>query len=130
MRINLTNMEAVRAALDAVNGRATAHTYHMSCQVADVAREAERALARLNLSKSARRGARYVSQSSGNLPKAYKYNAIGTTVTLERGASAWFLVDVTACDIRPGAAPFQRLTLTPDQDAAAVAALRKAYAVA
>jgi len=130
MRINLKDTDAVRAALAAVNGRAERHAYTLPSEIAAVAYDAERALARLNLSKSARRGARYVSQSSGNLPKAYKYNAIGTVVTLERGATAWFMVNVAACDIRPGAAPFQRLTLTPDQDAAAVAALRKAYGVA
>jgi hypothetical protein len=130
MKINLKDTDAVQAALDAVNGRATAHTYNTPYFVHVVAREAERELARFNVPKAARKGARYVSQSSGNLPKAYKYTAIGTTVTLERGASAWFLVDVAACDIRPGAAPFYRLTLTPDQDAAAVAALRKAYRVA
>jgi len=130
MKINLADKEAVRAALAAVNGKAERHAYTLPSEIAAVADDAERQLARLDVPKAARRGARYVSQSGQSLPKAYKYTAIGTTVTLERGASAWFLVDVTACDIRPGAAPFQRLTLTPDQDAAAVAALRKAYAVA
>jgi len=130
MRINLKDTDAVRAALAAVNGKAERHAYTLPSEIAAVADDAERQLARLDVPKAARKGARYVSQSSGNLPKAYKYKATGTVVTLERGASAWFLVDVAACDIWPGKAPIYRLTLTPDQDAAAVAALRKAYAVA
>jgi len=130
MRINLKDTDAVRAALAAVNGKAERHAYTLPSEIAAVAYDAERALARLDVPKAARKGARYVSQSSGNLPNAYKYKATGTVITLERGATAWFLVDVAACDIWPGHAPITRLTLTPDQDAAAVAALRKAYAVA
>lgn len=129
MRINLTNTDAVRAALAAVNGKAERHTYTLPSEIAAVADDAERQLARLDVPKAARKGARYVSQSGRSLPNAYKYKATGTVVTLERGASAWFLVDVAACDIWPGNAPITRLTLTPDQDAAAVAALRKSYAV-
>jgi len=130
MRINLKDTDAVRAALAAVNGKAERHTYTLPSDIETVADDAERQLARLDVPKAARKGARYVSQSGHGLPKAYKYRATGTVVTLERGASAWFLVDVAACDIWPGHAPITRLTLTPDQDAAAVAALRKAYAVA
>jgi hypothetical protein len=129
MRINLKDTDAVRAALAAVNGKAERHAYTLPSEIAAVADDAERQLARLDVPKAARKGARYVSQSGQGLPKAYKYSAIGTVVTLERGASAWFLVYVGACDIWPGKAPITRLTLTPDQDAAAVAALRKAYAV-
>jgi hypothetical protein len=130
MRINLNDTDAVRAALAAVNGKAERHAYTLPSEIAAVADDAERALARLDVPKAARKGARYVSQSSGNLPNAYKYKATGTVITLERGATAWFLVDVAACDIWPGKAPIYRLTLTPDQDAAAVASLRKAYGVA
>ncbi len=129
MRINLKDTDAVRAALAAVNGKAERHAYTLPSEIAAVADDAERQLARLDVPKAARKGARYVSQSGHGLPKAYKYRATGTVATLERGASAWFLVDVAACDIWPGKAPITRLTLTPEQDAAAVAALRKSYAV-
>jgi len=130
MKINISDKDAVRAALAAVNGKAERHAYTLPSEIAAVADDAERQLARLDVPKAARKGARYVSQSSGNLPKAYKYTAIGTVVTLERGASGWFLVDVAACDIWPGKAPFQRLTLTQDQDAIAIAAVRRQYGVA
>lgn len=130
MKINISDKEAVRAALAAVNGRAMAHAYTLPSEIAAVADYAEGTLARLAVPKAARKGARYLSQSGSKLPNSYKYAATGTTVTLERGATAWFLVDVTACDIRPGAAPFYRLTLTPDQDAIAIAAVRRQYGVA
>ena len=129
MKINIADTDAVRAALVAVNGKAERHAYTLPSEISAVADDAERQLARLDVPKAARKGARYVSQSGSKLPNAYKYKATGTTVTLARGAAGWFLVDVAACDIRPGHAPFQRLTLTPDQDAHAVAALRKAYRV-
>lgn len=130
MKINIADTDAVRAALAAVNGRATAHAYTLPSQIAAVVDYAEGTLARLAVPKAARKGARYMSQSSGNLPNAYKYAARGTVVTLARGASAWFLVDVAACDIWPGKAPIQRLTLTQDQDAIAIAAVRRQYGVA
>ncbi len=130
MKINLTNADAVRAALAAVNGKAERHAYTLPTEIASVADDAERQLARLDVPKAARKGARYVSQSSGNLPNAYKYAARGTVVTLERGAAGWFLVDVAACDIWPGKAPIQRLTVTQEQDAIAIAAVRRQYGVA
>ena len=130
MKINIADTEAVRAALAAVNGKAERHAYTLPTEILAVAYDAERALEQLDVPKAARKGARYVSQSSGNLPKAYKYKAIGTVVTLARGAAGWFLVDVTACDSWPGKAPFQRLTLTQDQDAIAIAAVSRQYGVA
>lgn len=130
MKINLADTEAVRAALAAVNGRATAHAYTLPSQIAAVADYAEGTLARLAVPKAERKGARYVSQSGSKLPNSYKYKATGTVITLERGASGWFLVDVAACDIWPGKEPFQRLTLTQDQDAIAIAAVRRQYGVA
>lgn len=130
MKINIADTDAVRAALAAVNGKAERHAYTLPSEIASVADDAERTLARLDVPKAARKGARYMSQSSGNLPNAYKYAARGTVVTLARGASAWFLVDVEACAIWPGHAPIQRLTLTQDQDAIAVAAVRRQYGVA
>ena len=130
MKINLADTEAVRAALVAVNGKAERHAYTLPTEILAVADDAERQLARLDVPKAARRGARYVSQSGSKLPGAYKYTATGTVITLVRGAAGWFLVDVAACDIRPGHAPFQRLTLTQDQDAIAIAAVRRQYGVA
>ncbi len=130
MKINIADTEAVRAALAAVNGKAERHAYTLPSEIASVADDAERQLARLAVPKAARNGARYVSQSGSKLPGSYKYKATGTVVTLERGASAWFLVSVAACDIWPGKEPFARLTLTPDQDAIAIAAVRRQYGVA
>jgi hypothetical protein len=130
MKINISDKEAVRAALAAVNRKAERHAYTLPSEIAAVADDAERQLARLDVPKAARKGARYVSQSGSKLPNSYKYKATGTTVTLERGAAGWFLVDVAACDIWPGKAPFQRLTLTVEQDAIAIAAVRRQYGVA
>ena len=117
-------------ALLAVNGKADTHTYLYHSQVKDVAAAAETALDKLGLPKKDRAGATWYQTSDGNLPSAYKYEAIGTGITLTRGALAWYLTGVQRVDIYPRQPQRKALTLTVEQDAIAVDALRRAYKVA
>jgi hypothetical protein len=129
MRISIDpkNEARIVALLAAINGRAADHTYTTLGDIAAVAREAEKQLLAL-LPKNAAPGAVFTSVSGGAVPRAYKYRRIGTYVRLERGSSAWFLMDVGRVEIYEGGGS-QALHLTQDQHAEAVARFSKQYRV-
>jgi hypothetical protein len=104
MRINLKNCDKIREALASVNGSATAHTFTSASDIAPALAMAESELKSLGLRKTSWTGAQIIIHSQGPTASAYKYNAIGTRVILERGASGWFMVDAGRIDLRPAAA--------------------------
>ena len=126
------NPEKLEAALSAVNGRATTHTWvaRSLFSIERLAAEAEKQLHRLGVPKRERAGAKYVAQSGSRLPNAYHGTAVATTATLLRRSSHWYLVDYERYDLWPRHPPQRTLVLTADQDARAVANLRRGYAVA
>jgi len=132
LMIKLTNdnMVQVQDMLDRANGRATTHCYTLAAQIYDLADAAETQLGNLGIAKTRRAGAAYVATSGSALPSAYKYSAKATWVKLTRRPAGWYLADCSATEIRPGSPPSQWLTLTADQDAAAVKLFREAYHVA
>jgi len=95
---------AVEAALKAANGGATAHTY-------------------------TRAGAAMSAVSGSRLPNAYKYTAKATIVRIIRRGAGWYLESAGTTDLHPGSTPAERLHLTPDQDAKAIAVLRTQYSL-
>lgn len=127
IRITADNRPAIKAALDAANGRATSHTCRHAIRVEDAASDAEARLQALPIPKAARAGAEYTWLSGDALPNAYKYTVIRTRLRLARRASGWYLIDVMAVEYYPRGGVGGTLILTPDQDAKAVAALRTGY---
>ena len=93
IKISNTNEAALDEAINAANGRATAHTLNRSTLLQWVA-AAEQRLAELGIPKCARRGAVARRMSGGSVPSAYKYPRTRTTATVERGGSAWYLTDI------------------------------------
>ena len=130
IRITAEHRPAIKAALHAANGRATSHVCRHATYVEDAASEAEARLEALHISKAARAGAEFVWISGDVLPNAYKYSVIRTRLRLVRRASGWWLTDVAAVECYPRGGVGGTLTLTPDQDTKAVAALRTGYRVA
>jgi len=130
IKLTNDNINLVQDMLDRVNGRATTHCYTLAAQIYDLAEAAEAQLGNLGIAKTRRAGASYAATSGSALPSSYKYSAKATWVKLHRRASGWYLVDCSATEIRPGSPPSQWLTLTADQDAAAVKLFREAYHVA
>jgi hypothetical protein len=129
MRIKIiAGNAALEAALTAANGKATTHTF-TALEVLYLAKSAESRLAALGLAKRARKGAMLKALSGAALPGSYKYRAIRTHVTIERGASCWFLTGVFAKDYAGQERPFRNLYLTPEQDCEAVTLFRKQYGV-
>jgi hypothetical protein len=100
MKINKANTEALAAALEAVNGRASAHTL-APFQVSALAERIEKDLQGRGVPKNALKGAR-VTYTPAGPGKAYARKArhvVSTRVQLERGASGWFLTGAERADI-------------------------------
>lgn len=101
MKINVTNSQKIESALEAVNGRAVAHTLRHRCQILDITRRAEKDLSQRGLPKKLWGGTRITFRPAGP-GKAYARKGkfvVSTHVTIERGASAWFLVDCKRVEI-------------------------------
>ena len=125
MKIVPENAAAIGAELAKANGRASSHTVTSFAEVADEAYRAERKLGALGIPKSKRAGATFRVQSGGKVAKAYRV----TCLVLLRRAAGWYLVECRSCEIYPDQSGYGRLALTAEQDAAAVALVRKAYEV-
>ena len=111
MKLNITNVPAITAALAAGNG--TART----CDILDAAQDAEQQLISLGFTKRQRKGAT-VSYRNGS-----------TVAKLLRGSSNWFVVELGDSN-RPEAMMETFLTLSPEQDQIEVARFRAFYGVA
>lgn len=129
IKIDKANTTAIEAALLAVNGRAHDHAYTTFCAVEKIAQESEKQVIGLVGSKKAAVGALAESTSGKDMPNAYRYSRVGTTVTIERCSTGWFLVGVAGATLyqQGGKA---RLTLTEQQDGIAVLQLRSQYRIA
>jgi len=127
IKIDAKNCEKIVQALAEINGRASAHVFEFYSQIAHLAEVAEKALAEFGVPKISRKGAMYTAESGEKLPSAYKYRAQTTSVVIERGASAWYLVKIERSELYPCQRPSAFLCLTSAQDEIAVAKLRGAY---
>jgi hypothetical protein len=116
-------LEKCAAALAEVNGDAREHTY-TTYTLRQVADRAEIHLNALGLTQAQRAGAVVHCVSGGSVPNAYKYSRALTRATLTRTSGGWWLTAVSCVN---GWAGFEALYLTPSQDAAAIAHLRKGY---
>lgn len=115
MRININNTAKIDAALEAVNGRATSHTVTSASDVRRIAASAESRLA--PIAKARRRGASVAYRPSGP-GKAYArkgHHVITTRITLERGASGWFLTGCERCEMWSDSPELFAIRVTPDQ---------------
>ena len=106
MKISLNNEAAIEAALRAVNGTATKHVFREASDVRAEAAEVEAYLRRYGVRKSDWRGVLATVESGDRLPNSYKYAARSTLITLERGASVWYLTGADASEHRGGEKPF------------------------
>jgi hypothetical protein len=129
IKINDTNREAITAALAAVNGKATAHTFYDGMSVVYAALDAEAQLTELQLNKADRAGVVANTLSGGRLPNAYKYARTITRITMVRGSAEWFLTDIKAFETFDKKHGETRITLTSAQAAAVVAKFSAQFSV-
>ncbi len=129
IKINVENFPAIEAALKAVNGKATAHTFTTGGAVHSIADLAEAKLDRLGLPKAVRAGAVFIAQSGDVLPARYRYKAQTTNIRIERRSTGWVLTDISVSILYPKSKPDRLLVLTEAQDAKAIEVLRRAYLI-
>jgi len=127
IKIVVENAAKIEAHLARANGRARAHTFATSAEIATLAANAERSILRMLPKKSAE-GAEYSARSGGSLPASYKYPRITTAVRLLRRRAGWYMVSACASNAWRSAGK-AILTLTAEQDEAAVERFRS-YAIA
>lgn len=146
IKIAKENAAAIEAALAAVNGCATAHTFTTFGEIEALAARAERELEYFGIAKTLRTGAAYDAVSGGAASKLYYPTRIVTLVQMLRKASGWYLVCAVAmwlCGYRGvgglmiaaeksgwsvcGYRGKKGLTLTKEQDERAVSVLREKY---
>ena len=113
IKIDSKNTDKIAAELDAVQGKANARILFAGA-VSALANIAEEQLNRLDVAKKYRHGATVTYYEAG-LPSAYKYKAETTRLDIERGKSAWYLVDVSRITIYPRQKGVCRLQLTDQQ---------------
>lgn len=107
--------ETIQPALDAANGKATAHTVTDAMDVVHLARRAEAQLADAGLPKAFRKGAILHYRPAGPAANAYKYKAQTTRLTIERRGTAWYLTSVERDELYPKQAELFSICIAPDQ---------------
>jgi hypothetical protein len=129
IKIDHKNADKIEAALKAVNGKSTAHTFTTFGFVSMHAIDAKYRLETIGLAKKYQRHARVVCASGHPLPSAYKYPRAATELVFVFGATGVFLESVRSVAIYADGGK-TTVTLTAEQDAQAVATLRKRYTIA
>lgn len=103
LKIHPDTSAAIEQALRDVNGCSQAHTFTEFSEISLLAETAEMELTRLDLPAVHRKGARYCVTSGARVSNAYMRKNFSarqaTMVQLERGGSAWFLVDARRAPI-------------------------------
>ena len=109
MKLNITNVPAITAAIAAV------HSPDRACDILHASQEAEQQLISQGFNLRQRKGAT-VSYRSGS-----------TAAKLVRGSSTWFVVELETSNIRPEAMVGTFITLSPEQDQIEIARFRSFY---
>ena len=133
IKITPANAKAIEAALSAVNGRATTHTFTSFGEVQNMAAAAEEKLNALSIPKAVRKGATWSETSGAAVTNAYAKKSstrAANWVRLERRSADWFLTNVGKTEVyKEGGGP-GRLILTKEQAAKAVEVFSNQFTVA
>lgn len=129
IKVTKENEAAINSALKTANGKATGHTYTEYSSIAHIAAVAEKKLELLLGGKANWAGAVVNDRSGDELPNAYKYKRICTSVKLVRKSAGWYLDSVKAVGGYSNMVKLH-ITLTKAQDELAVKRVRASYTVA
>ena len=117
MKINVTNIEQIKAALDQEAGKARSHTLTNEHFPLQLAQEVENQLLSEGVLKKHLVGCSVIFSSGGPSANAYSYKAIGSWLRVERFATGWFLTKVQRCDVWPKQKSEKRVYITESASA-------------
>lgn len=127
IKLNAENVNAISAALAAVNGRAHQHTF-CAADVINLANQGEVKVISLVGSKKGAVGARICALSGKQVSSSYNNTRQATRIMIERKSAGWFLIDCESESIhRDGG--YLSLFLTEKQHELAVNVLKKQYRI-
>ena len=124
------NRDQIVAALAAVNGKATAHTFVHFAQIMAVAEYAQKTVMALLGSKKTMVGALVLSTSSEQTAKSYKYQRQGTAITLVYKTTGWHISCIKVASLYCNQGGDRQIVLTPAQSDKATADFSKKWVVA
>ena len=128
IKVSEANLPKIQKLLNAANGRATEHVVTAAWAIPEITAFFESELGKLLPNKKLFEGARATYRSGQALPAAYKFSRLVTYIEFGRTATGWFITTLeTRREYHRVHRP--RLTLTTEQDAAAVSKLRLQYNV-
>jgi len=113
IKICEANRDALRNALRAVNGSATATTM-MAEDVIECAHTCETALKNRRVSAKSRPGVSVNFRPAGPRSKSYKYRAITTRIRILRRSTAWWLAAAERDHVHPGQPQMMEYELTDE----------------
>jgi len=121
------NVEAIQAALEAVNGRATQHTYTSYLEISDLVIAAGGALAKRFIPMKHAIGAKLIATSGQPVNNTYAksgFSRVATRVTIERKSKYWAITSIEKTEVgqQGGGA---RLVVTEAQRDLALASFAK-----
>lgn len=118
---------ADRDALLEVTSCLTGKWTHSAGEVAELAEVAEKRLDRMCMPKGKRKGVIATHTIKGPGARAYGFAVNGSVVTLRRSNTGWRVIGFEPKHVFPQQGGRLRLQISPEQDAAAAAAMRDYY---
>lgn len=129
VKISAENESAIREAIFCAEGNRLRVNAMSLAKVLECAKFAEAKLDSLGIKKKQRAGAEFLYRPCGPWAKSYKYGQGATSLLIERRSSHWFIAQIARIKVYPGQRECNSLSLTNDQDLAAVEFLREGYIV-
>jgi hypothetical protein len=121
------NAEKINAILSDVNGRAVDHTLRSFGDIVKADDQTKKAENLVGGKKHAV-GMKVLIESGDKVPNAYKYNRVGTIVTLEMRSSGWFITDICRTNLWASGGK-SVIIMTPSHHERAIEVLKRGYFV-
>lgn len=125
LNVAVSNRDALLDVTLTLTGKWT----HTAKEVTELAELAEKRLDRMCMPKGRRKGVIASHTSKGAGARAYGFAVNGSAVTLRRAADGWRVIGFVAARVFPQQGGKLILQISPEQEAAAVEAMRAACGV-
>lgn len=125
LNVSVSNRDALLDVTLSLTGKWT----HTAKEVTELAELAETRLDRMCMPKGRRKGVIACHTSKGPGARAYGFAVNGSAVTLRRAADGWRVIGFAAARVFPQQGGKLTLQISPEQEAAAVEAMRAACSV-